>query len=134
MKKFWSAVIIVFTLLPAGAAGATSLSVSQTIHLSGVVPEMRYIVVDSHDKVTEITSNTVHDITPRVYRGSLQSGIQVPLTPAILRDYRAKIAGRDMHSTELHFSPRIPETAVGGRTGLSVLLRDISFLRLPSLL
>jgi len=128
VKKFWSALAIVFVLLPFATVSADSVSISQQIHLTGIVPPMRFIVVNGQGAITEITSNTPENVTPKVMLGSLQ-GAELPLTPELLKEFATKTKGVDMHSTDLHFAPRGLAAARSKHPALSAV-RPISLLRL----
>ena len=130
MKKFWSVLVTVFVLLAFGAASADAVSISQQIHLTGIVPPMRFIILNKQGEITEITSNTPEDVTPKVMLGSLQ-GAQLPLTTTLLKDYRAKTKGVDMQSTDLHFVATNQQAARVKPSGPLAPLRQISLLRLP---
>lgn len=110
------------------------MSVSQTIHLTGIMPPLRNIVVDGQDNIIEITSNTPENVVPKVFLGSMKQGNETSLTPAILEDYESKIKGKDLHSTELHFTLPDHQTAKAGNHNWLTALPRISLLRLPSLL
>lgn len=128
MKKFWSALAIVLVLGPLGVASADTISVSQVIHIQGIVPPMRNIIVDSSGNITEITSNTPENVRPRVYLGSF-TGPELPLTPILLADFKAKTRGVDMHSTELHFALPSPVASKVKKPSLLSTLSWVSFLR-----
>ena len=129
MRKFWSALAIVLVLLPIGGASAGTISISQEIHLRGVVPDMRFIVVNARGSIVEITSNTPHTVTPRVFLNSLQSGTELPLTPGLLKDYEQKIQGKDLHSTDLYFTPAKPEAAKTSTPSWLTAISRISLLK-----
>lgn len=118
-------------LSPLGVASADTISVSQEIHITGVVAPMRFIVLDGQGNIAEITSNTPENVTPKVYIGSIQHGTQVPLTPEVQKDYEAKIVGHDMHSTDLHFPPPSPVAVEVQKSNLLAAIAHISFLRSP---
>lgn len=111
MKKFWGTLIVLLAFAPLGVAGANALSVSQVIYITATVPPMRFIVVDSHSNIIEITSNSTENVVPKVLRGSLQSSKQVLLTPAILKDYQQKIRGKDLRNADLHFTAATSQAA-----------------------
>lgn len=82
---------------PAGAASpnaatqlrpARTLSASQELTVTAVVPAHRDIVVSASGEILEITSNTPEDVTPQVYLGSVAPENQQELTPDLLRQYR----------------------------------------------
>ncbi|HSX36526.1 MAG TPA: hypothetical protein VLG13_00155, partial [Patescibacteria group bacterium] len=104
MRRLFWGLVLLFVVAPLGAgqASADSMSVSVEIHITGIVPAMRNIVVDARGNIIEITSNTPDNVTPKVYLGSLQNGNEVPLTTAIQKDYEQKVQGKDLHSTDLH--------------------------------
>ena len=129
MRKFWAALAIVFMLSPLGGASADIISVSQEIHITGVVAPMRFIVLDGHGNIVEITSNTPENVTPQVYVGSIQHGQPAALTPALLKDYESKIRGHDMHSTDLHFAPASPVALKTQKSNLVSFLTHVSLLR-----
>lgn len=94
---------------------------------------MRYIIVNTQGNILEITSNTPQNVTPKVILDSFQNGTELPLTPAILKDYQSKIRGKDLRSTELHFALPDPQTAKAKQLDWLTALPRISWLRLPSL-
>jgi len=116
-----------------GTVSADTLSVSQTIHITGVVPPMRNIVVDGHGNILEITSNTPENVTPKVFLDSMKDGNETSLTAAILKDYESKIKGRDLRSTELHFTLPDPQAAKVSRPSWLTALSHMSWLRLSPL-
>jgi len=120
-------------ILSFGTVSADTLSVSQTIHITGVVPPMRNIVVDSQGNILEITSNTPENVTPNVFLGSMQEGNETSLTAAILKDYELKIQGKDLESTELHFALPDPQTAKVSHPSWLTALSHMSWLRLSPL-
>lgn len=128
MKKFWSTVAIALLLSPIGSVAADTISVSQVIHITGVVPPMRNIIVDGRGNIIEITSNTPESVMPKVYLNSF-TGPELPLTPIVLKDFEAKTKHVDMQSKELHFSAPNPMAARATRPSLLTALHDISFLR-----
>ncbi|HET7320835.1 MAG TPA: hypothetical protein VFI84_04630 [Candidatus Saccharimonadales bacterium] len=128
MKKFWSLLAIVIVLSPLGLASADSISVSQVIHIRGIVPPMRNIIVDGNGNITEITSNTPENVRPKVYLRSF-AGPELPLTSALTRDFNGKTRGVDMHSTDLHFALPDPAVAKARTPGLLGVSSFISFLR-----
>ncbi|HSX36638.1 MAG TPA: hypothetical protein VLG13_00750 [Patescibacteria group bacterium] len=132
MKRLFWGLVLLFVVAPLGAgqAHADSMSVSVEIHITGIVPPMRNIVVDAKGNIIEITSNTPENVTPKVYVGSLQNGNEVPLTTAIQKDYEQKVQGKDLHSTDLHFSRSAPQTAKAAQPGWLVALRHISLMKL----
>lgn len=108
------------------------MSAVGVIHLTGVVPPMRFIVVDRQGDITEITSNTLEDVKPKVFLGSLQSGVELPLTPELQSDFAAKTKGLDLSSMDKHFSARrnVAAATVEPADGF-LLIRQLSWLRLP---
>ena len=121
-------------VLSFGTASADTISVSQVIHITGVVPPMRYIIVNPQGNIVEITSNTPENVTPKVILDSFQNGTELPLTSATLKDYESKIQGKDMRSTELHFALPNPQTAKSSSPAWLRAISHISQLRFPSLL
>ena len=110
------------------------MSVSQVIHLTGIVPPMRNIVVDGQGNILEITSNTTDNVTPRVFLNKMLDANEISLSPAVYEEYQSKIAGKDLHSTELHFALPNPHVAKTKQPGWLTALSHISLLRFPSLL
>jgi hypothetical protein len=127
-RLFW-ALVLVFAIAPLGSVQAGTVSISQEIHIRGVVPEMRYIVLDSDGNIIEITSNTTNDVTPVVKQGSLTSDDEVPLTQAVYDDYLAKTEGKDLSSVDLHFAPAAQTFAANEKSSWLAALARISLLR-----
>lgn len=115
-------------LLSLGSVSADSVSISQVIHLTGIMPPMRNIVVDEQKNIIEITSNTPEDVTPVVYQGKLAAGNEIPFDAGLQKAYADKIRGKDLHSIDLHFAAPRSETA---RSRALDVLGDLS--RLPLL-
>lgn len=67
---------------------ARTLSSSQELTVTAVVPAHRDIIVDNRGKILTITSNTLEDITPKVFLGSVTPENEQVLTPELLQEYR----------------------------------------------
>ncbi|HET9173739.1 MAG TPA: hypothetical protein VFN56_00480 [Candidatus Saccharimonadales bacterium] len=132
MKRFGRVLALIFALLPCVAApvSAQAVAVSQEIHIRGVVPPMRFIVVDGHGDIMEVTSNTPDNVTPVVRLNSIAHGATVPLTTNLRDAYRQKTAGHDMHSLDLHFALPNPELAKRQTPTLLAKYLHISFMQL----
>lgn len=89
---------------------------------------MRNIIVNTSGSITEITSNTPENVTPKVYLGSF-TGPELPLTAALMKDFNTKTTGLDMHSTDVHFALPNPLAAKARKPSLLNALSWVSFLR-----
>lgn len=81
---------LLFPLLLSGQAFAETetLSASQQIVVTAVVPSHRDIILDNTGHIVEIDSNTLEDVTPLAYHYSATPGNQVELTAKLLSTYR----------------------------------------------
>src|SRR5438309_242816 len=70
---------------PAPAAAQSS---GGNVTVTAVVAPARYILVDNHDRIRQIISNSPDVVTPTVYKHSFKS-TPIPLTPHILGQYNA---------------------------------------------
>lgn len=76
-----------FIYLPTARAERV-VSQGQTITVTAVVPELRMVVVDERGRITLMTSNTAHAVTPEVRLWSVDGPV-VPLTEKIRLTYEA---------------------------------------------
>src|ERR1700722_12104711 len=90
------AVVAAFCLfscpVPAAAASAGSV-----IIIARIAP-VRSVLVDSHNRIQQILSNTQSAVTPTVYMNSFSSA-PVALTPYILGQYNTIVPHLDTHHT-----------------------------------
>ena len=63
---------------------AQAESISSTITLTGVVPEMRFVYLDQNGYVTKVVGNTANNISPRAIGPDNK---EAPITDAIMRQY-----------------------------------------------
>jgi hypothetical protein len=103
---------IVFGLvLAAGIFGSTtSVAADPTsggsVTISAQVAAVRYILVDNHNRVRQILSNTVASVAPVVYRGSFKS-VPIGLTPDIAGQYSAIMAHLNVHRTGVIYQAKV---------------------------
>jgi hypothetical protein len=90
MRYLGAAAVFVFALstgfLQRGPVSAATLSVSGEITITARVADTHYVVIDNHDNVLEIISNTTRPAAPKVFRGSTNSD-ERPLTEGVYEQY-----------------------------------------------
>jgi len=70
--------------LPPGA-------IALEIKVTAIVPPMRHIVIDATGAITQVTSNTLEDIEPKVYESDVKSDNERLLTDEIYQQYRSAV-------------------------------------------
>jgi hypothetical protein len=92
MKQFRRllALVLTFSIIVGSTipVAAESLPSTQEIKVTAVVPSHRDIVLDNKGRITQITSNTLEDVTPGVYAGDIRPQNKKDLTPALMTEYR----------------------------------------------
>ncbi len=84
MRRFIFGLFVVIGVLGAPAAAGAQSSISSSVTLSGIVPEMRFVYINQDGFITKVVGNTSNNITPRVV--SLDNKEQ-PITGAIWQQY-----------------------------------------------
>lgn len=84
-------VVVAVVALQSGDVSARSLSLTQDLKVSAIVLPKRQIIVNQTGQITEITSNTLEDVTPiAILRdGTFDTAVQ--LTPELYEQYRAQV-------------------------------------------
>ena len=79
--------LFVLATVPVLADSQTGNSVT----ITAVVAPVRYVLVDDHDSIKQITSNTPLNVVPKAYKNSYQSA-PLPLSTAVDSQYVAIMA------------------------------------------
>jgi hypothetical protein len=102
MKHVRGFLAIVFvlagTFVPTVAASAHSTVVDGgkiTVHAR--IEATHYIMVDEHDKIIQIDSNTNDTATPRVFLQKVKTGNERDMTPTVYAQYQHLIPGGVTH-------------------------------------
>lgn len=106
--------------------GSSSALTNSSISISGVVPPMRFIVLNRKHQIIKIVSNTKLQVTPEVWVGSIGRGRQITLSNALLKSYYLKIRGRYLGDGVLNFN-----NIAKANPRSSGLMSYVSMLRLP---
>ena len=100
---------VLLTVVNGAALGLTS-GLAQAVPLetggvtiSAVVTPVRYILVDKHNVIQQVLSNSPEAVTPIVYKYSFTS-VPIPLTAAIDTQYEAIMAHTNVHHTGLIYA------------------------------
>lgn len=87
--------LIVFALLLFAnsnhAVAAESISVSKTITVEAKVLPAQYIILDKHNRIIEIGSNSSVAVVPTVFREKIAKQSELPLTGDISTRYKQLI-------------------------------------------
>jgi hypothetical protein len=120
------AVIGVLSLAPA-AAGAQTISVSQTITITATVAPKRSIVVNDKGQMTKIYSNTDQNVEPGVYLNDVP-GESRPLTPELKKQYDDIMAKQ---KKVIGVSIPVEPPRATGESARNVLLSSLSSMLKP---
>ena len=87
MKRLLLAALgIAISAISAGSTAASTMSSEHQITVTGIVPELRMVVVDERQTIKLLTSNTANNVAPQVHLLS-QTGPVVPMTSEVRRQY-----------------------------------------------
>lgn len=90
--------VVALALVPIGAASAeTSVVDGGKIAVHARILATHYIIIDEHDTIIQIDSNTQDIATPRVFEHKVTSGNEREMTQAIYRQYERLIPGGKSH-------------------------------------
>lgn len=91
MRYLGAAAVFIFALstgfFQGAVVSAATLSASGEITITARVADTHYVIVDGHDNIVEIISNTTQSATPRVFRGSTSSS-EIPMSEGVYVQYR----------------------------------------------
>lgn len=94
LRRVWCVLVLSLLLVP--ALDGSAAAIGDSISISGVVPPMRFIIVNNNQQITEIISNTKVDVIPQVWLGAIGKGKPLPLSAKLFRSYNQKIRIRNI--------------------------------------
>lgn len=94
LGRVWCVLALALLIVP--ALNGSAAAVAGNISISGIVPPMRFIIVNNRQQITEIISNTTIDVIPQVWRGYIGNGKPLPLSAKLAKSYYQKIRLREV--------------------------------------
>lgn len=77
---------------PLPAPAAHTVTVTQELHITAIVPAHRDIILDTAGNISKIISNTPEDVTPDVYLLDTIPANKRPLTDDLYKQYRKLVS------------------------------------------
>jgi hypothetical protein len=92
MKRFWAAIAVVFVFTIPSFAAADSIDADQYVVHASVAPS-HFVIINAHDTITEIISNSPLQASPTIYEDSVKVGNKRTLTPQLNLQYLGIMTG-----------------------------------------
>jgi hypothetical protein len=127
MKHVRGFLAIVFVLVCASVPTVTASAHSTVVDGGKITVHARiaathYIIVDEHDKIIQIDSNTTDVATPRIFLQKVKSGNERVMTPTVYAQYRRIVPSGVTHigtiykassdpilvALDPHYRPQLP--------------------------
>jgi hypothetical protein len=127
MKHVRGFLAIVFVLVCASVPTVTASAHSTVVDGGKITVHARiaathYIIVDEHDKIIQIDSNTTDVATPRIFLQKVKSGNERVMTPTVYSQYRRIVPSGVTHigtiykassdpilvALDPHYHPQLP--------------------------
>jgi hypothetical protein len=96
--------VLGLSILMVPALNGSAAAIAGNISISGVVPPMRFIIVNNCQQITEIISNTKTNVIPQVWRDAIGNKKPLPLSAQLARSYYQKIRMRNIGVIKFNLS------------------------------
>jgi hypothetical protein len=127
MRKGLGALFLLVCINWVPGAAAADMSSTAQITVTATVLPARFIIIDNHNHVTEVLSNSRQEVQPTVYLHNIARGNQQPLSSAIYNQYLSLVpAAKRAQSGVLYKLASITKQPKGA--GQDALVHDQSIV------